>query len=60
MTCLQEVSRVMRHTKIKEFKEKTKVVKITKRHAFLGIDFENKKIVKLKYREKLKHKSWAF
>ena len=50
----------MRHTKIKEFKEKTKVVKITKRHAFLGIDFENKKIVKLKYREKLKHKSWAF
>ena len=43
MTCLQKVSRAMRHTKIKEFKGKQKLVKTTKGHAFLSIYFENSK-----------------
>eukprot|EP00493_Phyllostaurus_siculus_P020888 UN21213 len=40
---LQNLSRVMRHTKSKEFKEKRKIVKITKGHVVLGIYFETPK-----------------
>ena len=35
ITFLQKLSRVMRHTKIKKFKKKQKVVKITKSRSFM-------------------------
>ena len=55
MTLLQKVWRVMMQKKNKEVKEKTQVVKITKGHAFLGIDFElPKKVNNLKYRYRKK------
>ena len=43
ITFLQKLSRVIKHTKTKEFKKKQKVVNITKGHAFLGIYFETSK-----------------